>query len=499
MEGHRYRCGQAADELGVSRHIMRRLATCGLVEHVEINGRLYFPTEEVERLKRTGIPPLPAPTREDDPIKPAAGAGHHETNGPEERRGQVVIQRDDLYAPPSERLAQSKEEVLRLQHTLEKRRLQRDLQEENEGARKRQQKAREEQALQQRKSRWLAWAANAIPDDCGLPVHTPIQRAVTDLLSMLPGDYPEITVQKQVEAIVRHALEPYRRQRFREDATKQAVASRLPTKAKQTAEWQERAALEANNRLAALPMSANDDEVRRCATEAVDCVAREFTHRQKLEEAASFISLTTGASLDEYEQAKAVVCKALRGLEHGASDQDIRRTKERVLADVNRPIEERNAKTRHRNRIESALLFVSTPYGTTQQETKEIESRLRIALEALPPTASPLEFSEAQERTKAPLVAAIKARIEAESKAAERGRNDEAALDRSLAELWRYLWEAYEFASEWDARREADRIKIRLKPALLLQMSKRSFLNEASVSRWLHAQVDELLEDDDEN
>lgn len=55
-----YRCGQAANELGVSSYKIRRLAENGLIPDAEFSGsQWHIPTAAVERMKKEGVPPLP--------------------------------------------------------------------------------------------------------------------------------------------------------------------------------------------------------------------------------------------------------------------------------------------------------------------------------------------------------------------------------------------------------------------------------------------------------
>ena len=58
--GVTYRSGQAAKILGVSAHAPRRLAEAGLVDAEFTGSQWRFPAEEIQRLQREGLPPLPA-------------------------------------------------------------------------------------------------------------------------------------------------------------------------------------------------------------------------------------------------------------------------------------------------------------------------------------------------------------------------------------------------------------------------------------------------------
>ena len=58
--GTTYRSGQAAKILGVSAHALRRLAEAGLVDADFTGSQWRFSVEEIQRLQREGLPPLPA-------------------------------------------------------------------------------------------------------------------------------------------------------------------------------------------------------------------------------------------------------------------------------------------------------------------------------------------------------------------------------------------------------------------------------------------------------
>ena len=58
--GVSYRSGQAAKILGASAHALRRLAEAGLVEAEFTGSQWRFCMEEIQRLQREVLPPLPA-------------------------------------------------------------------------------------------------------------------------------------------------------------------------------------------------------------------------------------------------------------------------------------------------------------------------------------------------------------------------------------------------------------------------------------------------------
>jgi excisionase family DNA binding protein len=95
-----YRIGQAAKILGISSYHLRRLCELGMVE-AEFSGHQWrILVSEVEKLQRTGVPPIPS-----GEIAPP------ETNGA--RSGQRLL------AAPSDHATASAEEALMSEHEVE--------------------------------------------------------------------------------------------------------------------------------------------------------------------------------------------------------------------------------------------------------------------------------------------------------------------------------------------------------------------------------------------
>src|SRR5262249_16202315 len=121
-----YRTGTVAEETGISAYKIRTLVRHGLIESQSNNGMLYIPETAVEHLKQQGARAMPARSVE--------GRGEvYADDEADEAAVQVVAPRrttprnrltEDLYAEPSVQLAKSKERVIRLEHTIEVKRLQ---------------------------------------------------------------------------------------------------------------------------------------------------------------------------------------------------------------------------------------------------------------------------------------------------------------------------------------------------------------------------------------
>ena len=98
--GTTYRSGQAARLLGVSAHTLRRLAEAGLVDAEFTGSQWRFLAEEIQRLQREGLPPLPA--MEEDGLRSA--------RRPQGSNRPVT---DGLLASPSEDLIADAEDLER--------------------------------------------------------------------------------------------------------------------------------------------------------------------------------------------------------------------------------------------------------------------------------------------------------------------------------------------------------------------------------------------------
>ena len=502
MKRQLYRCGQAAAELGVSRHIMRRLADCSLIEYTEVNGRLYFSMDEVTRLKKTGIPPLPAPIRYEAPDHPDEAPEEfiEQVHSPHTREPEMRSQ--GLYATPSDELARSKEDVIRLQHIAEKKRLRRAIQDEEDAAQQRRQETLTAQAIKKRNVEWQNYATSTIPEDCDTSIHRRVQQEVEGLMESLPSDYPDLTILKQVGAIVARALQPYSRAKFRAKALNDAIASQLPTSAASNSHWQQRATAAIRSEFSKLPADAEESEIRNVARNAVLPLAGEFDHLEKIKNALSRLSLSHRLTEEETQQAADAARKALLNLQVGASDQEIRLAKDRAISPFQKLGEDRQILSNHKAAIQTALMFISLPWEADSKERNEAESIVRKALEALPPGVSRIDFDETKKNALTPVIAAINRRVAEASRRKELDEEERAAqlqaeseADNAFRKLERHLIENYEYEENWHAYKDAKRIKEALLPRMIKKILAGSFDDEASMERWLHRQAEKFLEE----
>ena len=100
------RIGQAARELGVSAHIIRKLCAAGLIEAEQTTGgrQWRIPFHEVERLKREGLPLIPqgfdegrrAPVDRDQAGSVAPAPGHQPSDRVQTSADEVDVARNQL-------------------------------------------------------------------------------------------------------------------------------------------------------------------------------------------------------------------------------------------------------------------------------------------------------------------------------------------------------------------------------------------------------------------
>ncbi|HUD76133.1 MAG TPA: hypothetical protein VMQ76_13755 [Terracidiphilus sp.] len=147
-----YRTGAAAKLLMTSPYKIRALVRAGLIESELRNGYRYISERELDRVKRQGLPPMPASAHVDhgdgpDDQRPQIGAPPVTRN----RLGQ------ELYAPASRRLARSKEELIRLDHALQAKRIKREIREIDMAAQEDRARAQEERERARQPEQVQAW------------------------------------------------------------------------------------------------------------------------------------------------------------------------------------------------------------------------------------------------------------------------------------------------------------------------------------------------------
>ena len=232
--GTAYRSGQAAKILGVSAHALRRLAEAGLVDAEYTGSQWRFPAEEIQRLRREGLPPLPA--MEEDSLRSARSP--QRGNKPET---------EGLLAPPSEELIADAEDLERQKLKLQKLGVRRQMEEQMDFFRGRQQEEedreterqfqlqsqkrqqqrqqaqlREQQRRERWQSQWTEYALRSLPYDAPEEIKLQVHKQVAETLARLNPSESRQVVRQLVDAATQKALRPWRRrqeiQKIIEDA-----------------------------------------------------------------------------------------------------------------------------------------------------------------------------------------------------------------------------------------------------------------------------------------
>jgi excisionase family DNA binding protein len=429
-----YSTGQVARQLGTTPAAVRTLCESGVIAaETTPGGQWRVSAAEVERLKRQGLPPIPRPLPTEN--DPSASNG---TNG---RHGH-----SELLAQPSDEVVAAADEVAITRSRLEKRKIERDM-EENEDwfrARDRQraeaeaaerQRAEVRQAGQQRQKwvqDWMRYALNSLPYGARRAVETELHTAVQETLSALQPSQPEVITQRLVDAAVHRALRPWNRKQ-EIDRALQAGMYKLAWDVRYRSEYaglKQRAWEVAVAAVGKVRAEAGYNEMETAAVQAVQPMIREYEHQK-------------------------------------------------ACADIVRRV------------------YIA---GATVAEEDAAKDAVREALAALPIGAAPRQLEKAEETTLAQCKAAVaarkeKARLESEEQA--RRKAAEWKADMQLDHIARYLDEEYDFDEYWEMRREADRLRPAIREALIEELLENPGMSADEIRESIEDQIDDEFDDND--
>lgn len=410
-----YRSGAVARLLGTSQHKIRALARARLIESSQRNGYFLIPAHEVERLQKEGLPEMPANADLEDPDA--------QDQPPEAPTRSPRSRATELYAEPSRQLARSKEAVIRLEHSVEAKRLKQELRDLDQSAAQRRAQASEAQMRQRWRDALIRRVVEEVPSEsCAATC-----ASVDELLERVP---PCSDVTAKVDEIIETALRPVRRREEQNRALEDALL-RLDQSTSQDALAKMAARSELENALRRLPNHANYLEMRAAAAAAVARINAAVLHRKKIERESEIplFGLPLGATSEEVEEARGLARTALMNpqvLPVGASDRQFRKVVDDAIAPVVNRINRRQAEQEqqqreaaHRRSIDQTVSFASLalPSGATSEEVAQAEAELRLALEQLPSNASAVERWAVNDKVLAPIRATIHQRREDQSRA----------------------------------------------------------------------------------
>ncbi|MEN6536908.1 MAG: hypothetical protein ABFD89_24860 [Bryobacteraceae bacterium] len=334
-----YRLGQAAKMLETSTYRLRALCRAGLVEaELTASGQWLIPVEEVSRLEKEGLPPVPRATPEPEAGKEADPPAQASPD-PEESE-QVRLERDGV-AIADHRLRRRKLELeeAEVEDAFQARENRR--QAEQREAAQRQAEAEAATARKQWEERTIENALATLPYDCPAALKVQAHEKLRNVLRTLGPDNSQGVVQKVVTSTVDTALEPYfdgkRVQKAVEDALRD-----LPY-CESRKGWESKVRKLAEAALCSPAGPRDQATLNRVAKEAVSPTVQECKHVQQLAEAAATLRYWQlfNATDEERAEANKAVLAALSRLPVGASSSDINKAKEEALRPFERAVESR--------------------------------------------------------------------------------------------------------------------------------------------------------------
>lgn len=485
-----YRTGAVAKALETSPHKVRELARAGLIESQVRNGYRYISGGEVERLRNEGLPAMPANAVVDTPDDNASeNAGRSDSHqAPRTRLTQ------DLYAEPSRQLAKSKEKVIRLEHTVEAKKLQQQSQEIGRAAQEERTHARERQLIQEWRDGYLRYAVEKVPASLCVDVCATVE----NLLNSVP---PRSNVAAKVVEIIDDALLPLRRREKQNRAIEEALRLRLDRDAQANHQLRLEARSKVENAVHRLPERADYREMCATACAVIGEINAVCEHRRRIMRELQAVPLPYGATAAECEEAQDLARAALADSETvpvGASDQRLRRAHESAIARIVESVNRRKAQDEqkrqlenHRRRIDLTVMLVSMPWGSTSGELDQAREAVRSALEQLPSTANEAMLWAERDKALAPIKAAIQQRKEtAKQKEAAERRADSclSSVETRLQALEKRG--RIDFADCFDRWQMRDSLKGKIRPIVVQELCEKPTLSDAEIKTLIEGWVD---------
>ena len=324
MEPLFYSTGQVARELGTTLATVRTLCESGVMaSETSPGGHLRIPEAEVKRFKREGLPPIPRPL----PIGSPPSNGTNGSHGCPE-----------LPAKLPDEVALAANRVAITRSALEKRRIDRDIEETEDWFRDRRRQQdvaeaaerqiaearRAEQRRQEWMQNWTQYALKSVPSNARGEVEIEVHAAVDAALSKVLACQPDAITRPLVDAAVHRALRPWTRKQELESALRSAM-NKLPWDLRNSSEHaplKQRAWDAAVESLRRLREEASCREMETATVLAVQPMVREYEYQQacrRIVERASIFQATR----EEEEAARKAVRKALAMLPVNASPREL--------------------------------------------------------------------------------------------------------------------------------------------------------------------------------
>jgi excisionase family DNA binding protein len=343
-----YSTGQVARQLGTTQAAVRLLCENRVIPaETTSGGQWRVPAAEVERLEREGLPPIPRPLPAENSLTAGNGRAGRRVHSrfPAESSGKVVIAADQVAITRS---------------TLETRKIEREIEENEDWFRDRQRRQATEEALgrqqteakeaEQRRARWVQqwtqYGFNSMPYDARREAEMEVHVTVQEVLAVLDPSHSEATMVRLVDAAVHKALGPWTRKYDTERALK-AGLDRLPPEVRYRAEHaglKQRAWEAAVAAVSKVRDGASYNERETAALQAVQPMVREYSHQEACNRVVGRVHICD-ATPEEQEEAKEVVRRALAALPIGAEPQQLTRAQEAALVPLKAAVAKREKAT----------------------------------------------------------------------------------------------------------------------------------------------------------
>jgi excisionase family DNA binding protein len=429
-----YTTGQAAKVLGVTQHIVRRLAGAGLLKaEASGGGHLRIPGNEIDRLKREGIPPLPQIQKRDD----------HEDSFFESVASRPVR---DIRPADSEAVRGSFDDVTIAENSLKKRKIEfeavelQDRFEAHDELDRKHQSERERaaevmkaaaDAIQKRQRwehEWEEYAIRQLPSDVSASARLGLPDHVSEALQKTDPEHSQFFVQQLVDAAIEKCIAPWRRAQQVQKAIEKAV-DQLPSGAKSLfnpTQWQVRAKHAARARVRELGDDATIGEVEVFARQAIEPIIQEFEHQKACKQIVSGLHISGGTSVDQ-EEGKELVREALLHLPVGASARQMENARDEALKPLNGRIALRQDQELRQSVISTPTLF---PWDFSKQSKEAFVEAIQR------------KFTEVPAHTPRAVLEGLRQQIlQLFLDAHTRHKKKQQLIDGGLREIYRYLRE----------------------------------------------------------
>jgi excisionase family DNA binding protein len=392
--------GQAARELGVTQAKVRTLCESEAIDSVCTSGGQYrISRDEIERLKREGLPAIPRPLPEAVQTRSVSPKRFN--------RGEVA-----LLAEPSEAVIGSAEAVVYLENEVKAIGLRREKEEgldwfrEREGREAtrraereeaewlRESQAEDERQRQRWEATWIEHALKSVPRDAPRPYQIDVHQAAQETLQRLDPTNPDSITRELIQAAVARALTPWNNhQRIARTIEQACEAYSIPLQMRCDSTWKTRMRAAAAAAIAQLRDGASANEIQTAAQNAVIPLVREFESVRVRAEIVDGVCVELrGGDGREWEEGKEAVRAALADLPLGVARRELERVRAKALAPIHAAIAAQQRaellrkddyrfyrwpeKLRRRAEAEISEAFDELPEGASKSELEGVREQI---------------------------------------------------------------------------------------------------------------------------